>query len=75
MRSCSAREKVLALEAREPGGERDVRGARALCLERANALDGGRDVDPFPPEKQLARERRAVEVAQRERLHRRHATT
>ena len=67
--------QVLALEAFEPRGERDVGRARALSLERAEPVDGFRNVETDALEEQLARQRGAIEGAQRERLHRPHGTT
>ena len=70
MRSCSARERSSRSKPSSLAASATY-GARGRCAWSApSALDRGRDVDPFPPEKQLARERRAVEVAQRERFHR-----
>ena len=67
--------QILPLEALEPRGERHVRRARTLALERAEAVDRGRNVERDPLEQELACERGAIQLAQGQRLHRLDGTT
>ena len=65
--------ETLALESLEPRPERDVRRRRPLRLQRREALDRGHDRDGCSLEEHLARERGAIQLAQREHrsVHRR----
>ena len=56
----------LAPEARRSRPDADVRGRRPLRLETDEPLDHRRRREPLPLEEDLPRERRAVQLAQRE---------
>ena len=64
--SLDRRPEPLALEAVKTRPERDVRRGRPLRLQRGEPPDGGDDVERCPLEEHLAREGRAVELAEAE---------
>ena len=55
--------QIVPLETLKPSGERDVGRARTLALERAEAVDSGRDVERDAVEQELARQCGAVQLA------------
>jgi hypothetical protein len=58
--------QVLTLESLEPGGQRNVGGTRPLSLERTEPVNCGRHTELDALEQQLAGERGAVQLSQRE---------
>ena len=68
-RRATARTRSSGANAVEARPQTDVRRRRPLRLEPGDALDGLRDRQPVPPEEELSRERRAIELAEGERPH------
>ena len=67
--------QILALEALEPRGERHVRRARTLRLQRPEPVHRLGDREAHALEQQLACERRAIQLPDGQRRHLAEGTT
>ena len=68
-RRATARTRSSGAEAVDARPQAEVRRRRPLRLEARDALDGLRHGEPVPPEEELTRERRAIQLAKRQRPH------